>query len=301
MSADDLMAGINQARDKLQGARELIKSVEVPPGKKLTDSDRRAVWRQFAENNSVLFDPQREEVRNRGYLGPQEYDDVTGKVETWQLSHEDLARREGGDKVVPRSLIDHAIRDPYAYRFLPPDGKKLADAISTKPDAVARHSSLPPAERARIEELRDARREAFWNRDGYREYDPRTWGTSPTAPPTNTFTESPTAQIVDTAGETPSGGVLRGANKFLGPVGHLLDAYSLYEAYDADGGFGENFRETAGGIAGGAAGGWGGAAAGAAIGTAIFPVGGTVVGGIVGGIAGGIGGEKVGEFLGGLF
>ena len=301
MSADDLMAGINQARDKLQGARELIKSVEVPPGKKLRRSDRTAVWRQFAQENSVLLDPQREEVRSRGYLGPQEYDDITGKVETWQLSHEDLARREGGDKVVPRSLIDHAVRDPYAYRFLPPDGKKLADAISTEPDAVARHSSLPPAERARIEELRDARREAFWVRDGYREYDPRTWGTSPTAPPTNSFTQSPTAPIVDTAGETPSGGVLRGANKFLGPAGDLMDAYSLYEAYESDGGrMGENFKETAGGVAGGMAGGWAGMQAGAAIGSLGGPVG-TVVGGIIGGIAGGIAGEKGGEFLGGLF
>lgn len=98
-----------------------------------------------------------------------------------------------------------------------------------------------------------------------------------------------------------SGGVLRGANKFLGPAGDLMDAYSLYEAYESDGGrMGENFKETAGGVAGGMAGGWAGMQAGAAIGSLGGPVG-TVVGGIIGGIAGGIGGEKVGEFLGGLF
>ena len=101
-----------------------------------------------------------------------------------------------------------------------------------------------------------------------------------------------------------SGGALRGVSRVLGPAGSLFGgAYSLYEAYEADGGFGENFSETAGGIAGGAAGGWGGAAAGAALGTVLIPIPGvgTVVGGIAGGIIGGIGGETVGEYLGGLF
>lgn len=301
MSADDLTDGINQARDKLQGARELIKSVKVEPGKKLTKSDRQAVWRQLVNKPSVIPEFMHPVIQQYNYRGYRERSNITGKMETWQLSHEDSARRDGGGEVVPRSKLDHARVDPFAYRFLSQEEKKVVDAISTNPDAVARHNSLPPAERARIEALRDRNRDEFWTRPGHREYDPRTWGTSPTAPPTNSSTQSPTAPIVDTAGETPSGGVLRGADKFLGPAGHLLDAYSLYEAYDADGGFGENFRETAGGVVGGAAGGWGGAAAGAAIGTAIFPGVGTVVGGIAGGIAGGIGGEKIGEFLGGLF
>lgn len=112
------------------------------------------------------------------------------------------------------------------------------------------------------------------------------------------------SEIANTAGNTFSpGGALRGVSRALGPAGSLIGgASSLYDAYSADGGItGENFTETVGGMAGGAAGGWGGAAAGAALGTAIFPGVGTVVGGIAGGIIGGIGGETVGEYLGGLF
>lgn len=298
--ADDLSARINEARNESQRAKDTLSEAQeisnairdakrrlhdpktgrfIPdpnnPRSKYTwtDSDRRAAWRRLVEDpNSPLLPEQRQEIIDRGYRGPQFRNPITGELETTELSHEPVPLREGGTEVVPRDPREHARVDPHRY----------------KPDNFT-------------EAQRNAIRDAFWDRDGYREYDPRTWGTSPTAPPTNTFTESPTAPIVDTAAETPSGGVLRGANKFLGPAGHLLDAYSLYEAYDADGGFGENFRETASGIAGGAAGGWGGAAAGAALGTAIFPGVGTVVGGIAGGIAGGIGGEKIGEFLGGLF
>lgn len=84
--------------------------------------------------------------------------------------------------------------------------------------------------------------------------------------------------------------VLRGAGKALVPIGLALDAYFLYEAYEADGGkIGENVQSTAGGTVGA----WGGAAAGAAIGSLIFPGVGTVIGGVVGGIAGGFGGEAL--------
>ncbi len=302
--ADDLSARINEARnenqrakDTLSEAQEISNAIRDAQGRlhdpetgrfipdpnnprsnyTWTDSDRRAAWRRLVEDpNSPLLPEQREEIRNRGYRGPQFYNPVTGRLETTELSHEPVPLREGGTEVVPRDPREHARVD--RDRHLPKDHRDLTEA--------------------QLNAIRDA----FWDRDGYREYDPRTWGTSPTALPTNSFTESPTAPIVDTAGETPSGGVLRGASRALGPAGSLIGgAYSLYEAYDADDGFGENFRETAGGIAGGAAGGWGGAAAGAALGTAIFPGVGTVVGGIAGGIAGGIGGEKIGEFLGGLF
>jgi hypothetical protein len=305
MSADDLIASINQARDKLQGARELIKSVEVPPGKKLTVSDRRAVWRQLVNKPSVIPEFMHPVIQQYNYRGYRERSNITGKMETWQLSHEDLARRENGGEVVPRSRLDHARVDPFAYQFLSEDEKNVVDSFSTDPDAVARHNSLPPAERARIEALRDYNREEFWTRPGHSEYDPRTWQTPPTAPATNSLPESPTARATNIADNTiSSGGALRGVSRVLGPAGSLFGgAYSLYEAYEADGGFGENFSETAGGIAGGAAGGWGGAAAGAALGTVLIPIPGvgTVVGGIAGGIAGGIGGEKIGEFLGGLF
>lgn len=93
-----------------------------------------------------------------------------------------------------------------------------------------------------------------------------------------------------------SGQVLEGVGKVARPVGLVLDAISLGQAYQADGNrIGENTGRTASGIAGGALGGWGGAAAGAAIGTAIFPGVGTVVGGIVGGIAGAIAGDAGGK------
>lgn len=93
-----------------------------------------------------------------------------------------------------------------------------------------------------------------------------------------------------------SGRVLEGVGKVARPVGLVLDAISLGQAYQADGGrIGENTGRTASGIAGGALGGWGGAAAGAAIGTAIFPGVGTVVGGIVGGIGGALAGDAGGR------
>lgn len=98
--------------------------------------------------------------------------------------------------------------------------------------------------------------------------------------------------------ESSGRSILRGAGRALGPAGALLDAYSLKEAYDADGGtIGENVQSTAGGIAGG----WAGAAAGAAIGSAVLPGVGTVIGGAIGGIAGSSAGSKIAEGIGNLF
>lgn len=93
-----------------------------------------------------------------------------------------------------------------------------------------------------------------------------------------------------------SGQVLEGVGKVARPVGLVLDAVSIGQAYQADGNrIGTNTGRTASGVAGGALGGWGGAAAGAAIGTAIFPGVGTVVGGIVGGIGGALAGDAAGR------
>ena len=93
-----------------------------------------------------------------------------------------------------------------------------------------------------------------------------------------------------------AGQLLENVGKVARPVGVVLDAISLTQAYQADGNrIGENTGRTASGIAGGALGGWGGAAAGAAIGTAIFPGVGTVVGGVIGGIAGACGGDAAGR------
>lgn len=93
-----------------------------------------------------------------------------------------------------------------------------------------------------------------------------------------------------------AGQLLENVGRVARPVGVVLDAVSLTQAYRADGNrIGENTGRTASGVAGGALGGWGGAAAGAAIGTAIFPGVGTVVGGVVGGIAGAFAGDAAGK------
>ncbi len=88
--------------------------------------------------------------------------------------------------------------------------------------------------------------------------------------------------------------LLNGVSKLARPLGLVTDVIDLNNAYNEDGGFGENFQETAGSVAGG----WGGAAAGAAAGAAlgsVVPGLGTVAGGIAGGIIGGFGGSAAGE------
>jgi hypothetical protein len=95
-----------------------------------------------------------------------------------------------------------------------------------------------------------------------------------------------------------SGQLLEGVGKVARPVGIVLDAVSIGQAFQADGNrIGEQTGRTASGVAGGALGGWGGAVGGAAIGTMIFPGVGTVVGGVIGGIAGAIGGDAAGRGL----
>jgi YD repeat-containing protein len=100
-----------------------------------------------------------------------------------------------------------------------------------------------------------------------------------------------------------AGRVLEGVGRVAKPVGVVLDAIEIGQAYGADGGrVGTNTGRAVSGVAGGAAGGWGGAVAGATLGATVgsaVPIVGTVVGGVVGGIAGGIlggwGGTKIGQ------
>lgn len=87
---------------------------------------------------------------------------------------------------------------------------------------------------------------------------------------------------------------LRRGSKALGPLGMAFDAFSLHQAYEADGGrMGEEFKTTAGGVVGGVV---GGAAVGAAVGSVVPGVG-TVIGGVVGGIIGSMAGERIGAAL----
>jgi hypothetical protein len=98
------------------------------------------------------------------------------------------------------------------------------------------------------------------------------------------------------------GGTLRILGRTARPIGLVMDAAELNEAYAADGGqIGENTKRALSGIAGGGLGGWGGALGGAAAGAAIgsvVPVVGTAIGGVAGGIIGGLGGGIAGDYLG---
>jgi hypothetical protein len=267
MSADDLTARIQAATSNHERARILLAeaSARVPAGERLTSSQRRSAWRQLAENpRAALLDPERDEIRRNGRPDPLR-NPITGRLEYQELSHEPVARRDGGDQVINRDRRQHAALDPNRH--------------------------LPRDERNYTPEQIDRIREAFWNREGYRDYIPESSSTSST-----------TAHVAGSVvPESVSRGGLRGASRVLAPIGIALDTYALVDAYNADGGeFGENFRSTAGGVVGG----WGGAAAGAAAGAAIgsvIPGVGTVVGGVVGGVIGGFGGSLGGEFLGGLF
>jgi hypothetical protein len=120
-----------------------------------------------------------------------------------------------------------------------------------------------------------------------------------TAPPLDAPARPRTAPPLDAPARSPvrppaSTTVLSGVSRVARPLAVVTDVIDLKNAYDQDGGFGQNFQETAGSVAGG----WGGAAAGAAAGAAlgsVVPGVGTVVGGIAGGIIGGIGGSAAGE------
>lgn len=273
MSWTDLIRRIAQARGNhqsaesaLSDARKITISATVPPYR-WTDSTRRAAWRQLVEDpNSLLLDPERAEIRNRGFRGPQFNNPVTGRTETRELSHEPTPRRAGGTNVVPRDPRDHAAIDP--HRHLP-----------------ANERNLTPAQRNAI-------REAFWNRDGYREYDPRTWKKPPTTP-------------MPQQGSVVRGALrgVRGVGRALVPVGIALDLFSVgTEAYEShQTGNWDNTIVEGSSIAGG----WGGAFAGAKLGGmagaaigSIFPGPGTAVGLAIGGLVGGVIGYFAGSELG---
>ncbi|MBE7462590.1 MAG: hypothetical protein HS116_03750 [Planctomycetes bacterium] len=78
-----------------------------------SDSQRRKDWKRLREDpNSPLTDAQRLEIEARGNRGPQRLND-DGEVETMELSHEPIPRRDGGTEVVPRWPPDHARVDTH--------------------------------------------------------------------------------------------------------------------------------------------------------------------------------------------
>ncbi len=92
-----------------------------------------------------------------------------------------------------------------------------------------------------------------------------------------------------------TGRVLSVAGKIAKPVGVVMDALEIRQAFIADGNrIGANTGRATSSVVGGAAGAWGGAAAGAAIGS-IVPGVGTVIGGVVGGVIGGLAGSELGK------
>lgn len=102
-------------------------------------------------------------------------------------------------------------------------------------------------------------------------------------------------RLTENANVRGLGTALEGVGRVARPVGLVVDAVQVGQAFRQDGNsFGDNTQRAVGGLAGGAAGAWGGAQLGAAIGSVGGPVG-TVVGGVIGGIAGGIVGSGVGE------
>jgi hypothetical protein len=79
----------------------------------MTDAQRRAHWKQLAEDpNSPLDAAQRAEIKGRGWRGPQQLNEF-GELETMELSHEPIPLREGGKNVIPRWPADHAAIDKY--------------------------------------------------------------------------------------------------------------------------------------------------------------------------------------------
>jgi hypothetical protein len=106
--------------------------VGATPGKPLTSSQRRRVWKHMAEEpQAPLTQVQRDRIRSKkvGSPTPKWYNPVTGKTERMELSHESSsftelvekgsARREGGTKVVPRWPETHAQIDPHRHLSKP--------------------------------------------------------------------------------------------------------------------------------------------------------------------------------------
>ncbi|SHU30580.1 MFS transporter [Mycobacteroides abscessus] len=112
-------------------------------------------------------------------------------------------------------------------------------------------------------------------------------------------------RLADNTALRNAGRTLETVGKVARPVGVVMDAVQLGEAFHADGNtVGEKTVEAGVNLAGGAAGAWAGAEIGASIGS-VVPGAGTVVGGIVGGVVGGIAGSGLASkgvsFVKGLF
>jgi RHS repeat-associated protein len=90
---------------------------ENPPSPYVyTDAQRRAAWKKLAEDpTSPLTPMQRQQIRERGWRGPQQVNPRTGELETMELSHEPTPLRDGGTEVVPRWPDEHAAVDPHRH------------------------------------------------------------------------------------------------------------------------------------------------------------------------------------------
>ena len=94
--------------------RRFVVDRQKPPSPyKYSDADRRKDWKRLVDDlSSPLTDEQRTEIRQRGYRGPQQYNQF-GEIETMELSHEPIPLRGGGKVVVPRWPLDHAAVDKH--------------------------------------------------------------------------------------------------------------------------------------------------------------------------------------------
>ena len=79
-----------------------------------TDTLRRREWKRIYESEDARFSPEElQEIKDRGYRGPQRINDITGELETMELSHEPTPWRDGGTEVVPKWPDEHAATDPH--------------------------------------------------------------------------------------------------------------------------------------------------------------------------------------------
>jgi len=112
------LAAVNRRlRDPATG--RFVSDPDNPPSPYgYSDSQRKRDWKRLATDpNSVLTEEDRAQVKARGWRGPQRPNKDTGEIETMELSHEPVPRREGGTEVFPRWPEDHAAVDP--FRRLP--------------------------------------------------------------------------------------------------------------------------------------------------------------------------------------
>jgi hypothetical protein len=107
--------GQTRLRDPATG--RFVSDPNNPPSQyEFTDAQRRAAWKQLAQDPNSPFTPeQRAEIEARGWRGPQQINERTGKLETMELSHEPVPLREGGTQVVPRWPDEHAEVDPQRF------------------------------------------------------------------------------------------------------------------------------------------------------------------------------------------